>query len=94
MTARLRPRVPLWFGATAALLHIAIYALLLRPALSPTDLADPLYGWTMQISRATTMGLGSALGAFVAGALRDAIGRAERSVRERDLFGKYRLEER
>jgi serine/threonine protein kinase len=91
-TARLRPWAPIVIAAVGALLFLAMYATFLRPRLGEGERAMPLFGWTMQITRALSMMLGGLIAAMVTRALRGAIGRAERSVRERELFGKYQLE--
>lgn len=91
-TARLRPLAPLLLGFGSGLLFLAAYWLVARPELTPEQRAMVLFGSTMQWSRATSLALGGILSALVARKLRDVIGRAERAVREQDLFGKYRLE--
>jgi len=93
-TAKLRPTTPVVLGLGSAAAFLILYAVLIRPRLNPGDTELPLFGWKMQIIRALSILIGSLLAAFVARALRSAIGRAERAVRERDLFGKYQLEEK
>ncbi len=93
-TARLRPLGPVIRGAAGAVVFLILYATYVRPRLAPASLSMPLFGWKMQLIRAASISLGAGLAAFVTRALRSAIGRAERSVRERDLFGKYQLEKK
>ena len=92
-TARFRPEAPLLVGLSAALTFPVVYYGVVRGHLPSSALSEPLYQPAMQITRALTLGLGGALGMLVAQALRGAIGRADVIARQRDLFGKYRLEE-
>lgn len=92
--ARLRPWVPIALSVSAALTFPAAYFLIVRPQLAPELLAEPLLGAPMQITRAVSLLAGGALAAIVTVVLRRAITRADIAVRERDLFGKYRLEQR
>ncbi len=89
--ARLRASVTVVLGVVNAVLFLAIYFGYLRGLMSPEEAARPLLSPGMQIVRALAFGAGSGLAYLVTMALRRAIGRAERSVRSTDLFGKYRL---
>jgi len=91
-TARLRPLAPLVLGTSGGIVFITLYWLLLKAGV-PAD-ADPaiLYGTTMQVSRACSLAFGGLIASIVTFRLRELIGRAERAVREQELFGKYRLE--
>ncbi|HTJ84365.1 MAG TPA: serine/threonine-protein kinase [Polyangiaceae bacterium] len=93
-TAKLRPTAPVLLGVSGAVAFMVLYGAYLRPRLAPESLEMPLFGWKMQVIRASSIMIGSLLATFVTRALRNAIGRAERTVRERDLFGKYQLEEK
>jgi serine/threonine-protein kinase len=93
-TARLRPLGPLLRGGAGAFVFLVLYAVYVRPRLPEHALHMPLFGWKMQVIRALSISVGAGLAGFVTRALRSAIGRAERSVRERDLFGKYQLEKK
>lgn len=91
-TVRLRPLAPLVLGVVGGVTFFVLYVILVRPRLEGDERAAELYSLRMQISRAIAIGIGGALASLVAYKLRDVIGRAERAVREQDLFGKYRLE--
>ena len=90
-TVRLRPVDPLIIGVSSGLVFPVLYFLWLRPALPPELAILPLFQPQMQISRGVSLGLAGVLAWMIAGALRSAIGKAESTVRERELFGKYRL---
>ena len=90
-TARLRPVDPLIIGVSSGLVFPFLYFLWLRPALPPELATLPLFQPQMQISRGVSLALAGVLAWMIAGALRSAIGKAESTVRERELFGKYRL---
>ena len=90
-TARLRPTDPLIIGVSSGLVFPFLYFLWLRPALPPELAALPLFQPQIQISRGVSLALAGVLAWMIAGALRSAIGKAESAVRERELFGKYRL---
>lgn len=90
-SARLRPIEPLLIGLSAGVALPLLYFLWLRPALTPAELAMPLYQAQMQISRGFSMAVGGALAMFIARALRNTIGRADIAAREKELFGKYRI---
>jgi eukaryotic-like serine/threonine-protein kinase len=93
-TARLRPARPLFIAVSSALVFPTVYFGVVRGQLSPAALAEPLYGATMQVIRTGSLIVGGVMGMLVANGLRQAIGRADSTVRERDLFGKYRLGKR
>ena len=88
---RLRPRDPMIIGASSGLAFPIIYFAWLRPALPPELALLPLFQAQVQISRGVALALAGALSAMIAAALRAAIGKADSSARERELFGKYRL---
>lgn len=90
-TARLRPMTPLFVGAATAVSFLILYFAWLFPALGPEAAGNPLLLPPMQISRAMAFLGGGGLAWLVTRALKRAIGRAERTVRSQDLFGKYRL---
>lgn len=92
--ARLRTETTVFVGTFNAVAFLGIYFIYLRDILTPEEASRPLLSTGMQVVRALSFGLAGLLGALVTQALRRAIGRAERSVRSHDLFGKYRLEER
>ena len=93
-TARLRPKMTLLIGVMHAALFLVVYAVFLRPRLTAAEMALPLLAPRLQVTRALSFVLGGTIAFGVCHALRRAIGRAERSVRSRDLFGKYRLAEK
>jgi eukaryotic-like serine/threonine-protein kinase len=93
-TARLRPEVPVLISISGALTHPVLYLALVRAELPPERLAEPLFGMPLQLTRGLSLLLGGLLGGIVAARLRRAIGKADSVVRARDLFGKYRLEQR
>jgi serine/threonine-protein kinase len=87
--ARLQPRLCLAYGVVGAVVFPLAYFVVLRPHL-PAD--APLFAQTsMQTTRAVTMLSSAVLCAVVARGLLGAIGRAEKTVRAQNLFGKYRL---
>lgn len=89
--ARLRPRTTLFLGTTNAIFSLSVYFFYLRGLMSEAERNLPLLSPGMQIVRAIGFASGGVLAYLVTDALRRAIGRAERSVRATDLFGKYRL---
>jgi eukaryotic-like serine/threonine-protein kinase len=91
-TARLRPWWPAAISLSGAVVFPVVYFALVRPMLSPAELALPLNQPVMQLSRAFSLAAGGLLVMVISQGLRQAIGKAETAVRERDLFGKYRLE--
>ncbi len=93
-TARLRPLAPLLLGVTSGAVFLAMYALAIRPRLTDVERAETLYGGAMQVSRAISLSVGGLLAGVITRALRNVIGRAERSARSMDLFGKYKLREK
>ncbi len=88
---RLRPLVPLLTGTTSGVIFLLLYFLVLRARLSPDDAAHIVYQPDLQVTRAAVLVLGGILGALVTDGMRGVVARAERVVRQRDLFGKYRL---
>ena len=90
-TARLRPIEPLVFGVSGGLAFVVFYFAWLRAALPPEFAGLPLYSPRVQISRAVSLATGGALAMLVSRTLRRAIGRADSTARERELFGKYRI---
>jgi serine/threonine-protein kinase len=88
---RLKPALPLFISVSSALVFPAVYFGLVRAGLSAAELREPLFSAPMQITRAVSLVVGGFFGMLVVRALRQAIGRADSTVRERDLFGKYRL---
>jgi serine/threonine-protein kinase len=90
-TARLRPFEPVILGVVGAAAFLVLYFAWLRPALPPELVTTPLLSAQVQISRAFSLAVGGALATTVSTALRRAIGRADTTARERELFGKYRL---
>jgi serine/threonine-protein kinase len=88
---RLRPGPPLFHGAVAVVVYLVFYFALARGRLTPEEAARPVLGPGIQVTRAVSLLLGGIFGSLVATALRGAIGRADATAREQDLFGKYRL---
>lgn len=91
-TARLRPLMPVIVGVSSGVLFLSLYLLLLRFHIDPNAEPRKLFSPGMQLSRSLSLMGGGLAASLITRSLRDAIGRAERSVREQDLFGKYRLE--
>ena len=92
--ARLRPLPTLFVGVFQGVALVVLYHVKLRNMIPPEELGKPLMSPGMQWSRGFSYVLGGAVTYVVTRALRQAIGRAERSVRALDLFGKYRLEQK
>ncbi len=91
---RLRPLVPVVVGVLGTVQYEMLYALYVRPQLSEAALQLPLFGTRMQVVRGVSIAVSGALCSAVAVGLRRAIGRAAKTARAQDLFGKYRIEER
>jgi eukaryotic-like serine/threonine-protein kinase len=92
--ARLRPLPTLVIGVFQGLGFVVLYHVKLRAMLPPDEAGKALFSPEMQWSRGASFAVGGGVTFVVTQALKRAIGRAERSVRALDLFGKYRLEER
>jgi serine/threonine-protein kinase len=90
-TARFRPVAPLVAGAFSALTFPALYFGLVHPRLSPEALTRLINQPATQVSRSITLALAGVLCSAIALGIRRVVGRAEATVREQDLFGKYRL---
>jgi serine/threonine-protein kinase len=87
--ARLRPWLCVGYGISGVLLFTAAYYGVLLPRLPA---GAPLFALpSMQATRCFTMASSGVLCAMLARVLLAAIGRAESTVRARNLFGKYRL---
>lgn len=85
---RLSPWVPIVVSGLAASEYALVWAIAIRGHVDPTV---TLFSPRVQLVRVTSLllaGVGSSLAVF---ALRRVIGRANASVRSKDLFGKYRL---
>lgn len=93
-TARLRPLTPLLIASSGAVAFVALYFGLIHGMLTAAELDNPLLTPAMQVSRSVSLFCGGVLASFIARHLRAAMLQAHASVRERDLFGKYRLERR
>lgn len=88
---RLEPMTPLFIGLIAAVAHLAIYFIVIEPRLSAAQADFLLNAPLMQVTRSVTFAIGGVLAMFVSRTLRVAIARADRRVRQRELFGKYRI---
>jgi serine/threonine-protein kinase len=87
--ARVRPDLCLAYGLAGAAAFPAIYFGILHRELPA---GAPLFALpTMQVTRSLTMASSGILCAIMARMLLHAIGRAEKTVRAQNLFGKYRL---
>jgi len=88
---RLRPELPFIMGAACAAEYGLIYVLVIQPRVQD---ADPLlYGMDVQVVRMCTLLLMGAVGSGAVYGLRSTISAAGKQIRQRDLFGKYRLGE-
>ncbi|MDQ3032846.1 MAG: serine/threonine protein kinase [Myxococcota bacterium] len=90
-TARLRGRAAFAVGVLGGITYPLLYAIVVRDRLAPELTSQILYQYPLQISRSISLVVAGVLAWRVAGGLRAAFGRAEISVREQDLFGKYRI---
>jgi serine/threonine-protein kinase len=90
-TARLRPIQPLILAVSSAVAFLGLYFAWLRGALTPAEALNPLLVPQVQVSRALSLVVGGVLALLVSRTLRGAIGRADTTARERELFGKYRM---
>lgn len=89
---RLSPRYCVMTGAIGSFMYFtcAVVVALPRLPLNEVDQADQDVAG--QIVRACLLLAASGVTAIVAGGLRNALGGVARTIREQDLFGKYRLE--
>ena len=90
-TARLRPIEPVVIGCSGAVAYVVLYFAWLRPTLPAAVASLPLNLPQVTVTRSLSLVMGGVLAMLVARTLRRAIGRAEATARERELFGKYRL---
>jgi serine/threonine-protein kinase len=91
---RLRPLVPFFVGVVASVQYELLYALVVRHHLSDAAARMPLFGVRMQLVRGLSIVVSGALASALAAGLRAAIGKAAKTARAQDLFGKYRIEHR
>ena len=87
---RLRSDVPLLMGTVSAVSYATAYAVFLYPEIDPNEL---LHSPSMQAVRALSLALVGAAASLGVRSLRATILSADRDVRAKELFGKYRLEE-
>lgn len=87
---KLNPRYSLAMGALAALLYVATTLLVVHPALD-VDGREHINNFSIG-TRALYLFSGGFMWAFVTNGLRNAVGGIVSTVRQKDLFGKYRLE--
>lgn len=92
--ARLNARGSLALGVAGGVSYLLAYFVVAMPRIPASSASWILTQPAMQAGRASGLLMSGFLGAMVAQALLRAIGRAERDVRARDLFGKYRLDAR
>ncbi len=85
---RLRPDVPLLMGSVSAISYGLAYIFVLYPHIDPGSL---LQSPSMQAVRALSLALMGGAAGLAVRALRSNILSADQDVRERELFGKYRL---
>jgi serine/threonine-protein kinase len=90
-TVRLRPIEPMILGVSGGLAFVVLYFAWLRGLLPPDVAMLKLYSTQVQVSRGVSLATGGILAMMVSITLRGAIGRADTTARERELFGKYRL---
>jgi len=90
-TVRFRPSEPVMLGFSGAAAFLTFYFAWLRKGVPPELASLPLYSVRVQLSRATSLATAGVLATLVSHALRRAIGRADSTARERELFGKYRI---
>ncbi len=89
---RLQVATAVWMSIMAAVQYGLSYVVFIQDQLTAQELAQPLLSPRMQLVRCFSLLVGGAFVAALTGGLRWAIGTAARSVRARELFGKYRLE--
>jgi serine/threonine-protein kinase len=92
--ARLRWGEPLVAGVVGGIMHSTLFFSGFQEALPDYLVGETVYQPLSQITRSISFVVGGGLGSLVSLALRRAIRRAEGTMREQDLFGKYRLLER
>jgi len=91
LTVRLRLHAAMVTGLISAACFLGLYFGVVADALPPVLQGMPVYGRGMQISRALSLIAGGVLAVVTGRGLVTALGRAEATLRERELFGKYRL---
>jgi serine/threonine-protein kinase len=91
LVMRFRVRAVVISGVAGGVLYLVLYFAVGKPALPESLASMPIYQPSMQYSRAVSLIVAGVVAAFAARGLRAAIARAEVVVRERELFGKYRL---
>ncbi len=87
---KLNPRYPVFMGAVGALQYILVMLLVVNPAFDVFGYEHP--SSFSLATRALYLLCGSLVWAYVTNGLRGAMGGIVSTVRQKDLFGKYRLE--
>jgi serine/threonine-protein kinase len=90
-TVRLKPVLPLVMGVVGGVALLLSYFLWFKGALPADQRTEALYTTRVQLSRALSLVTGGFLAMLVSRTLRQVIGRADSSAREKELFGKYRM---
>ena len=91
LTLRFQATAAAVVGVVGAVVFMGLYWFVARPRLEPELAELVVFQPGVQVSRTIALiGVGG-LAAYAVGSLRRAVGRAEVSAREHDLFGKYRL---
>ncbi|MEQ8457358.1 MAG: serine/threonine-protein kinase [Sandaracinaceae bacterium] len=88
---RLRDRSPLIVGVSGAVIFAGIYVFLARGRIAAGFEGHVLFQANMQLTRGVSLLLAGVVASVAARYMRRVIGRADRVLRERELFGKYRL---
>jgi len=91
---RMRTRTPWIMGVVGALTYTALYLFVIRDHVEEAFAGHVLFGTRMQLVRAFSLLFAGVVSSVAVCFLRKTILRADRVVRERELFGKYRLGER
>jgi eukaryotic-like serine/threonine-protein kinase len=89
---RLSPRYCVMTGAIGSIMYFTSAVVVALPRLPLNEIDQAEQDVAGQIVRACLLLAGSMVTAIVAGGLRNALGGVARTIREQDLFGKYRLE--
>jgi serine/threonine-protein kinase len=88
---RLRPMVCAAGGVAGGVIYALLYLLVIRDHLSTWDAQNVIFEPGLQLSRALLLVFAGGVAALMTVGLRSVVARAERSVRQRDLFSKYQL---
>ncbi|HJL19327.1 MAG TPA: serine/threonine-protein kinase [Sandaracinaceae bacterium LLY-WYZ-13_1] len=88
---RMRERTPWILGVVGSATFLGLYLFVVRDRIAEAFTPHVLFQWKMQLIRSFTLAFAGVVAAVAVRYMRRVIGRADRHLRERELFGKYRL---